>query len=683
MALSDKPTSRAMHTLATSRAAAMRMRMAASTMRRAQTLGQARTISFRAHQQTSTTQTVTLRLFGLASILAGAAFGVYCMDSRAGIHRWVFPPLMELLVDPETGSKFSILALEYGLAPRDCGVDDSVLRTELFGKTLTNPIGLAAGFDKQGQAIDGLFDLGFGIVEIGSVTPEPQPGNPKPRMFRLPLDSAVINRMGFNSEGQEKVRERLHQRLHAWVQRVLAAGQGLVSTVGTTNVDHSALTEAQMFAQYPETNVAILDDAHVPRSLKEDRLLSINLGKNKDSRQDTAEDFVKGVHNLGPYADMLVINVSSPNTPGLRGMQRRSVLTGLLDEVVVARDAVAKKRSGSLPLLVKVAPDLSDAELEDIADAARASRIDGIIVSNTTVSRPPGMLSHNHVSETGGLSGPPVKPLALHALQVIYARSEGKIPLIGCGGIINADDALDFARAGASAVQLYTGMAYRGPGLPRRIKDELAKKLRAEGKTWQQVVGTGLQGTQSYAPEAAEKIGLYPGAEDAFDRSVASVRHEIEQLRKSFQNESMPEERRALPFDVEQHDPRFKELLSEVHKVTDDKPQYSENTAPHAGVLPTHDSAVPENLLLLAKERGETQGEVLQDALQSATFDPQVTATSQNSDVQNQLSKGASAAKDSSSEREMITTPGGLQAPVTHTVPNEFKAPDASQERVV
>lgn len=634
-----------------------------------------RAMSMRARP--STPRRVVSGLVTVTAIVAGAAFGVYCLDSRAGVHRWLFPPMMELLTDPESGSKISIKLLEHGLAPRDCGKDDEVLHTELFGKTLTNPIGLAAGFDKQGEAIDGLFDLGFGLVEIGSITPEPQPGNPTPRMFRLPLDAAVINRMGFNSEGHEAVRERLHARLHKWVQRVLSAGEGLVSSVGAPAPEPTALAEAQVFANYPVINTSLLDDAHVPRSLKQDRLLSINLGKNKSSREDSVVDYVKGVQALGAYADMLVINVSSPNTPGLRRLQRRSVLEGVLRDVVTARDDVAKQRIDSLPLVVKVAPDLSDAELEDVADAARASKIDGIIVSNTTVSRPAGLLSTQHVHEAGGLSGPPAKPLALHALQVIYKRSEGKIPLIGCGGIMTAEDALEFARAGASAVQLYTALAYRGPGLPRRIKDDLAARLRAEGKTWKDIVGSGLRDVPSYAPDAVNQVGLYPGAQDAFDRSVASVRHEIEQLRESFEGHTS-EERRALPFDIDEHDDRFKELLREAHRVTDDVPHFNDASSPQAGVLPQRASSVPEHLLLMAKERGLTQGEVLHEAVHDAAAVPQAPApalaASHSADVTPMSTD--KAAPDH-------TTLGGLQGHEAKSVPEAYRAPSTAEKRVV
>ncbi|SHO78011.1 Similar to S.cerevisiae protein URA1 (Dihydroorotate dehydrogenase) [Malassezia sympodialis ATCC 42132] len=567
-----------------------------------------------------------------AAVLAGAAFAVYCLDSRAGVHRWIFPKAMELLTDPETGAKFSIGVLEHGLAPRDCVADDEVLRTELFGRTLTNPIGLAAGFDKQAQAVDGLFDLGFGIVEIGSVTPEPQPGQPKPRMFRLPLDHAVINRMGFNSEGHEAVRERLDARMQRWVQRVLGAGQGLISNLGTEEAEEAPakLRAAQLLAGYPVLDVSMLDAAGVPRSLKEDRLLSVNLGKNKTSREDSPADYVEGVRRLGPYADMLVINVSSPNTPGLRRLQRRSVLEGLLRDVVAARNDVAQHRPTTLPLLVKVAPDLSDAELEDIADAAEASHIDGVIVSNTTVSRPTGLLSRKHVEEVGGLSGPPLKPLALHALEVMYRRSGGRLTLIGSGGIASAADALDFARAGASAVQLYTALAYHGPGLPRRIKDDLVATLRAQNTTWSQIVGTGLAEVPAYAPDA-QRVGLYPGAPDALERSVASVRHELEQLRETLGVQTHGEERRALPFALHKGDEDYATLLDEAHAALDGEAHWAATETPHAGVLPAHDSAVPADLLAFAQERGSTQGEALHEAVQQAVEVPQAAPGVQDS----------------------------------------------------
>lgn len=610
------------------------------------------------------------RITTLAAVLAGAAFGVYCLDSRAGVHRWVFPTVMETFFDPERGSKLSIKLLEMGIAPRDCGEDDPVLHTELFGKRLTNPIGLAAGFDKQAQAIDGLFDLGFGMVEIGSVTPEPQPGNPQPRMFRLPADGAVINRMGFNSDGHAAVRERLHARLDHWVRRFLSVTEGLVSTVGTSKAMKSpeTLATAQVLADYPEVDPSVVDQANVPFSLKEDRLLAINLGKNKDSRPDSVVDYVKGVRTLGPYADMIVVNVSSPNTPGLRRLQRRDVLEGLLQDVVRARDQVlaAQQRRVPLPLLVKVAPDLSDTELEDISDAVENTKVDGIVVSNTTVKRPPGLLSYHHVDETGGLSGPPVKPFALHALEVIYRRSEGRVPLIGCGGIATAEDALEFAKAGASAVQLYTALAYRGPGLPRQIKDDLTKLLKAQNTTWTQVVGSGLKRVERYEPDPVDEMGLYPGAPDAFDRSVAGVRTEIQHLRESLGLGGAPAtERRALPFTFEPGEEKYAELLSRAEEAAEAESQFQLSDSPHAGILPQRATAVPEGVLTHAKTQGATQGQIVHEAVQAATAEPVVPHTAPIEPAAHEY-----------------TSPGGLQAPQGN-VAEVHVPPPPEPERVV
>ncbi|WFD41259.1 uncharacterized protein MJAP1_004256 [Malassezia japonica] len=622
------------------------------------------------------TRRAVARSITLVALFGGACFGVYCMDSRAGVHRYVFAPMLQLFTDPESGSKFAVKVLKWGLGPRDCGVDDEVLHTELFGKKISNPIGLAAGFDKQAEAIDGLFDLGFGLVEVGSVTPEPQPGNPLPRMFRLPLDAAVINRMGFNSEGHAAVEQRLNERLQGWVVRVLAAGRALVTDLGMEEVqrDPTQLARAQLFAAYPGADTALLDRFGVPRSLKQDRLLSINLGKNKTSREDSVTDYVEGVQRLGPYADMIVVNVSSPNTPGLRRLQRRSVLEGLLRDVVRARDGVVKAapEGAALPLLVKVAPDLSETELHDVSDAAENTGIDGIIVSNTTISRPAGLLSHEYVHEAGGLSGPPVKPLALHALSTIHARNRGKIPLIGCGGISCGQDALDFAKAGASAVQLYTALAYQGAGLPRRIKDEVTEILRAEGKTWAQVVGTAVPKgePETYAPDPIKNVGLFPGAQDAFDRSVVSVRNELEHLRTSLHAPAShhdTEHRRAVPFHVDAQDTEYIDLLDKVHRVLDDTPHFHEDGVHRLG-LPQRASSVPEHILATASEQHLTQGEVLHQAVHDAT----------HVDVPGQTKPSGAPA----------TTPSGLRAPKDQKLSspvlqqaNAFR--DADKHRVI
>ena len=282
--------------------------------------------------------------------------------------------------------------------------------------------------------------------------------------------------------------------------------------------------------------------ADLPRSLRPAKLLGINLGKNKTSAEESVDDYVKGVERLGPYADMIIVNVSSPNTPGLRRLQRRGVLEDLLTKVVKARDGMVEShlrfsnKQVAVPLLVKIAPDLSEEELHDVADAALKSGIDGLVISNTTISRPASLRSSEHVRETGGLSGPPVKPLALKALTTVNQRLQGKLPIIGCGGIASAQDALDFAKAGASAVELYTSFGYQGVGLPRRIKDELVQLLKAEGTTWKQAIGSGidLSNISISAPNADTPTGLGPRSDAAFEKSVASVKLELDGLREKF-----------------------------------------------------------------------------------------------------------------------------------------------------
>lgn len=278
----------------------------------------------------------------------------------------------------------------------------------------------------------------------------------------------------------------------------------------------------------------------MPRSLTPGKVLGINLGKNKVSDPDSIDDFVKGVASLGPYADVLVVNVSSPNTPGLRNLQRKGMLSELLEGVVKARDALP----GSVkpPVLVKVAPDLDDEQVSDIAFAAQNSGIDGVIVSNTTISRPASAGSSPTLQETGGLSGPPVKALALRALSALYEQTDGKIPLVGCGGISTGQDALDYAKAGASLVQLYTGFVYGGVGLPRRIKDELAALLEKEGKAWKDVIGSGRVNKAAPVPAPAAAVsdkadGLgegkkAPANEDEFHKGLSEAKNELESLLK-------------------------------------------------------------------------------------------------------------------------------------------------------
>ncbi|KAI9595462.1 Dihydroorotate dehydrogenase-domain-containing protein [Syncephalis fuscata] len=378
---------------------------------------------------------------GLTAFAVG--FTLYSFDSRARVHRYVITPLMRYFLDGEQAHQWAVEAAKRGIVPRDWTHDDDVLRVTIWGKELSNPVGLAAGFDKNAECIDSMFNLGFGTVEIGSVTPKPQPGNPKPRVFRLTEDDAIINRYGFNSQGHEAVLEHLRQRK----RKHRAYG----------NID-------------------------IDKSFYNGRLLGINLGKNKSSLESSGDDFVLGVQQLGHMADYLVVNVSSPNTPGLRGMQRKNILFNLLQEVKQARDALPEPRP---PLLVKIAPDLSDGELQDVAAVVHDCKLDGIIVANTTIQRPATLKSGK--CHTSGLSGPPVRPMTLHCLKQMYRLTGGTVPIIACGGVQSGKDALEYARAGATTIQLYTGMIYEGPGIVRRIKDEIVQELN--GRRWVDVIG--------------------------------------------------------------------------------------------------------------------------------------------------------------------------------------------------
>lgn len=333
----------------------------------------------------------------------------------------VWYPLLDLALsrlDAEAAHGLAIRALKSGLLPGDRRADPPSLATRIWGRSLPNPVGLAAGFDKNAEVADAMLAQGFGLVEIGSVTPRPQEGNPRPRLFRLPEDRGVINRMGFPGHGLEAARARLAAR---------------------------------------------------PRR----GFVGVNIGANKDST-DRAADYVTGCVALAPYADYLVCNVSSPNTPGLRNLQGRTELAGLLKRV---QDAIAAK---PVPLVVKIAPDATDDDLDDIVFVCRDLRLDGIIIGNTTLSRPPSLKSERR-GETGGLSGAPLTALSTEVLRKTAQRVERQFPLIGCGGVGSGADAYAKVRAGATLVQLYSAMVYEGPPLIRRIKDELAALLARDG----------------------------------------------------------------------------------------------------------------------------------------------------------------------------------------------------------
>lgn len=317
---------------------------------------------------------------------------------------------------PETAHTVAIAALGRGLV-RDRGHDLPADPLTLWGVTFPNRVGLAAGFDKNADALPGLARLGFGALEVGTVTPRPQPGNPKPRLFRLTGDRAIINRLGFNNKGHAYVRARLEQ-LPAWVRQRCRIG--------------------------------------------------VNLGKNKDS-VDAAADYALGVSVFADLADYLVVNISSPNTPGLRDLQGREALARLVAAVLDARARASRQP----PLLVKVAPDLTASDCEDIARVVEEARIDGLIVSNTTVSRPDTLHSpHRH--ETGGLSGGPLTGLATERLRQFQALLGGAMPLVGVGGIMTPDDAAARLAAGAAFIQVYSGFIYGGAAFPAALVRHLA-----------------------------------------------------------------------------------------------------------------------------------------------------------------------------------------------------------------
>ncbi|WP_226638181.1 quinone-dependent dihydroorotate dehydrogenase [Novosphingobium profundi] len=298
------------------------------------------------------------------------------------------------------------------------------LASEVAGIAFPNPVGMAAGFDKDGEVPDALLKLGFGFAEVGSITPLPQPGNPKPRLFRLEEDRAVINRMGFNNGGGQAARKRLSAR---------AARPGVVG---------------------------------------------INIGANKDST-DRVADYATMARMMAPYATYLAVNISSPNTPGLRALQDESALTGLLDGVIAARDEVCPVKAP--PVFLKVAPDLEPADIDAIARIAIERKLGALIVSNTTISRPP--LASAHAGEGGGLSGAPLKDLAQQRLRDFRKATGGALPLIGVGGIATAEDAWARIRAGASLVQLYSAMVYEGPYIAKHICKGLETLMKRDGFT--------------------------------------------------------------------------------------------------------------------------------------------------------------------------------------------------------
>jgi len=345
--------------------------------------------------------------------------------AMANLYPLIRPVLRQL--PAEVAHNLTVRALQAGLgrfmidrAARE--PDPPILAQRLWGLNFPNPVGLAAGFDKNARVPEAMRNFGFGFVEIGTVTPRPQPGNPKPRLFRLEGDQAIVNRMGFNSGGIDAAIDRLRGR---------------------------------------------------PRTA----IVGINLGKNRNSR-DAVLDYAEGMRRATKVADYLVVNISSPNTPGLRDLQRRASLRALLVPLLRTREECERR----VPLLVKISPDLTPKEREDIATIALDAGIDGLIVSNTTVDRPAGLVSR-YATEAGGLSGRPLFAASTSLLADMYGLTQGGLPMIGVGGVASGADAYQKIRSGACLVQLYTALVFMGPSLVTDIKKELAELLQAEGFT--------------------------------------------------------------------------------------------------------------------------------------------------------------------------------------------------------
>lgn len=328
-------------------------------------------------------------------------------------------PFLRFL-DAETAHNLTISALYRGLNPFKVPPGTPQLATKVLGLELPNPVGIAAGFDKNAEVPDQMLAMGFGFAEVGTVTPRPQDGNPRPRLFRLEDDAAVINRMGFNNEGHAAARARL---------------------------------------------VARQDNPGV---------VGVNIGANKAS-EDRIADYLLGLEAFHGLASYLAINVSSPNTPGLRGLQSRGELEELIGKLMAKRTEL----QSTTPLVLKIAPDLGDDELDDIAAVCLATGIDGLIISNTTISRPP--LKSPHRSEQGGLSGAPLFDMSTMVLAKMYRRTKGRLPLIGVGGISSGEAAWQKIRAGASLVQLYSALVYQGPKLVWDIRHHVAEQLTKGG----------------------------------------------------------------------------------------------------------------------------------------------------------------------------------------------------------
>jgi dihydroorotate dehydrogenase len=357
----------------------------------------------------------------------------------------LFRPVL-FKVDPEQAHQLTLKALKAGLVPPVQPVSDSALEVKLWNLKFPNPVGLSAGFDKQAEVVGPAFKMGFGFVEAGTVTPKPQEGNPKPRVFRDPKTESVINRMGFPNGGVTIFKSNLEQ--------FLAGGSRPVGVVG------------------------------------------INIGMNK-TQTEPAKDYTMLINMLGPMADYITINISSPNTPGLRDLQKREPLLELLGAVLEER----RKSCGDHPppLLLKLAPDLSEEQQDEIAKTVLEAGMDGLILTNTTLDRPDS-LPGDFAAEKGGLSGRLVRDKSTAVIRNFYRLTGGKLPIVGVGGISTGSDAYEKIKAGASLVQLYTSLVFKGPGVANSINQELLALLKKDGfKTISQAVGTGQKNRDSKA----------------------------------------------------------------------------------------------------------------------------------------------------------------------------------------
>ena len=338
------------------------------------------------------------------------------------LYRFARPALFAL--DPEDAHEATIKALERGLHPRQIGADDPVLRQTVFGLEFPNPVGVAAGYDKDARAADGVLAMGCGFAEIGTVTPRPQPGNPKPRIFRLVGDHALINSLGFNNGG------------HAAALTRLEARKGKAGIVG------------------------------------------VNIGANKDSA-DRPGDYAQGIETFSAVASYFTVNISSPNTPGLRDLQAPAALDELLSRVMEARARTVSQGAPRRPIILKIAPDIAQDDIQPICDRLIAHAVDGIAISNTTLAR--AGLTDAHATKSGGLSGRPLFRRSTTMLARVFEATGGRVPLIGIGGIDSGETALEKIEAGATLLQLYTGLVYAGPGLIGEIKAYLSREMRRRG----------------------------------------------------------------------------------------------------------------------------------------------------------------------------------------------------------